>query len=65
MRDDDEGNDKEEEDHDSETDDNHNDGNAVDPKRESSFVDDLIGRVTEISYRLPRRLMMREREVSG
>ena len=35
------------------------------PKRESSFVGDLIGRVIEISYRLPRRLMMREREVSG
>lgn len=64
MGDDDDGDD-EEEDHDSETDDNHNDGNAVDPKRESSFVGDLIGRVTEISYRLPRRLMMREREVSG
>ena len=30
------------------------------PKRESSFVGDLIGRVIEISYRLPRRLMMRE-----
>lgn len=49
MGDDDDGDDEEEEDHDSETDDNHNDGNAVDPKRESSFVGDLIGRVTEIS----------------
>ena len=35
------------------------------PKRESSFVGDLIGRVIEISYRLPRRLMMREWRVSG
>ena len=30
------------------------------PKRKSSFVGDLIGRVIEISYRLPRRLMMKE-----